>query len=481
MLIPTGFWSYSSSDDENSRGKLSQLRALLAAELQQQIGRTQKVNIFQDVAAIPPGADWADQIKVAIEGSSFIIPIVTPAFLQSEWCCQEVNRFREKEAALEQNDLVFPIHYVDTSYVDGDNREECYDPKVLEFLRSRQFMDFRHLRLRDYDQEDVARFLEKLAQGIFSVLRASKTKPRLTAGNDAARPAEAPKASVQPNTNDAPGKPRWPLVAAFGVAAALCAVLLYRGLGLGDHQTLDRPAAQAQLSNPTAQPASKVAAAQEQPQDAAQAIAEPSAVQPAAQAQLSNPVTQPASKVALQEQPQDAAQAVAKPSDVQEEPTIARPTSSRESCARRSAAEGDIIYCASSVLPQQFGISYGVENLFGAKSTAWVAGSHGYAIGEWILVDFKENRKVGGIVIENGYQKSDDIFYKNSRVKSLEILSSTGERLNFDLEDRLGDQDVSFPHPLSTEWIAVFIRSVFPGEKYTDTAISKLDVNFVSR
>jgi len=63
MLKPIGFWSYSSTDDEYSRGRLSQLRALLAAELQQKIGRSLKVNIFQDVAAIPPGAEWERQIS----------------------------------------------------------------------------------------------------------------------------------------------------------------------------------------------------------------------------------------------------------------------------------------------------------------------------------------------------------------------------------------------------------------------------------
>jgi hypothetical protein len=62
VLKPTGFWSYTTSDETSARGKLSQLRALLAAELQQQVGRAPKVNIFQDVAAIPPGAEWDVQI-----------------------------------------------------------------------------------------------------------------------------------------------------------------------------------------------------------------------------------------------------------------------------------------------------------------------------------------------------------------------------------------------------------------------------------
>ncbi len=52
-LNPTGFWSYTSSDDTASHGRLSQLRRLLAAELRLKVGGTPKVHIFQDVAAIP--------------------------------------------------------------------------------------------------------------------------------------------------------------------------------------------------------------------------------------------------------------------------------------------------------------------------------------------------------------------------------------------------------------------------------------------
>jgi hypothetical protein len=52
-LKPIRFWSYTSSDDVRSGGRLSQLRRLLADELQLLIGWRQQVRIFQDVAAIP--------------------------------------------------------------------------------------------------------------------------------------------------------------------------------------------------------------------------------------------------------------------------------------------------------------------------------------------------------------------------------------------------------------------------------------------
>nr|WP_294503262.1 hypothetical protein [uncultured Rhodopila sp.] len=46
-----------------------------------------------------------------------MIPIVTPGFLQSEWCCREVLQFREREKQLGRCDLIFPFLYVDTGDV----------------------------------------------------------------------------------------------------------------------------------------------------------------------------------------------------------------------------------------------------------------------------------------------------------------------------------------------------------------------------
>ena len=127
-LPPIGFWSYTTSDDTSSRGKLSQLRRLLADELQQKVGRRSKVLIWQDANAIPHGATWEEEIHKGIDGSSFFIPIVTPAFLESEWCCYEAMRFHDLERQRGRNDLIFPLHYVDT---DDFHPEEAHDPQVL--------------------------------------------------------------------------------------------------------------------------------------------------------------------------------------------------------------------------------------------------------------------------------------------------------------------------------------------------------------
>ncbi len=166
-LKPTGFWSYTSSDDSRSGGRLSQLRQSLANQLQLVVGRP-KVHIWQDAHAIPHGTDWLREIHKALAESSFFIPIVTPAFLGSEMCCQEVMRFREREQELGREDLIFPFRYVDVSDIEPD---EVHDPAVLTLLNSRQWIDFTGLRLRPPNAEDVETTLATLAVSIRATLR----------------------------------------------------------------------------------------------------------------------------------------------------------------------------------------------------------------------------------------------------------------------------------------------------------------------
>jgi len=82
-MTPIGFWSDATRDDSSSRGRLRQLRTLQADALQSNIGRP-KVHIFQDVAAIPYGANSEKEIRQALDESSMLTPIITPAFPHSE-------------------------------------------------------------------------------------------------------------------------------------------------------------------------------------------------------------------------------------------------------------------------------------------------------------------------------------------------------------------------------------------------------------
>jgi hypothetical protein len=136
---PCRLWSFTHSDNHSSGQRLSELRRVLAAELQLLIGRRLTVKIFQDQAMIPRSAAWNHEIDKALAASSFLTPIVTPVFLESEMCCLEVRRFRDREKEPGRGDLIFLLNYIDTTHV---HATEVYNPEVLALLKQHQGFDF---------------------------------------------------------------------------------------------------------------------------------------------------------------------------------------------------------------------------------------------------------------------------------------------------------------------------------------------------
>jgi F-box protein 11 len=170
-LPPIGFWSYARQDDELSDGRLSRLRMLLVQELQQQYGR-EPVRLFQDAQTIPHGSDWEEEIRKALDASTFFIPIVTPNFVQSEWCSREVELFLAREEALAERhpDLrgksrIFPILFIGVDDVEPEN------PAAFATLQKLQWFDFRRFRHRSFDDANVREAIAELAGNMRALLR----------------------------------------------------------------------------------------------------------------------------------------------------------------------------------------------------------------------------------------------------------------------------------------------------------------------
>jgi hypothetical protein len=107
MSNPVGFWSYARSDDAHSDGQLSQLRTIVGKAIALQYGAD--ITIWQDIQAIPPGADWAASIERTISQTVFFMPIVTPRYLKSPHCLAEFQSFHRRMIELGRDDLIFPI------------------------------------------------------------------------------------------------------------------------------------------------------------------------------------------------------------------------------------------------------------------------------------------------------------------------------------------------------------------------------------
>ena len=186
---------------------------------------------------------------------------------------------------------------------------------------------------------------------------------------------------------------------------------------------------------------------------------------------LGRTVSAGAPATAASPQQKTAALSLPKPEAVARPP---RPAEANERCARN----GYETYCVSSVLPSQFGNSYGPENLFkGGSGVAWVEGRRGHGIGEWITVEFDELRLVKTIELHTGYQKNADIFAKNGRVRQMRVMFSNGETRVLTPPDRVGADSYKLERPVSAYWMKFTIEGVYPGRLYEDTAVTKLLVN----
>jgi cobaltochelatase CobT len=146
-LTACGFLSYARFDDRHERGRLSLLRERLSGEVQIQTGRP--FPIFQDQSDLRWGEPWQDRLDHALDGTSFLIPILTPSFFRSTACRREVGRFLYREQRAGGADRILPIYWVDSralSHPDG----LAGDP-IARALAGRQWADWRSLRLEPAD------------------------------------------------------------------------------------------------------------------------------------------------------------------------------------------------------------------------------------------------------------------------------------------------------------------------------------------
>lgn len=112
----------------------------------------------------------------------------------------------------------------------------------------------------------------------------------------------------------------------------------------------------------------------------------------------------------------------------------------------------------------------------GDTTTAWVEGIPGNGEGESITFTFGDLYAVSDIKIWNGYQKSEDLYYKNARPAELELEFSDGSTERISLQDiASGFQEFALARHV-TSYVKVKIISTYAGSKYEDTVISEIEL-----
>jgi len=139
---PVAFLSYVHSDDEHENGGLTQFCKRLSAEVKMQTG--EEFPIFQDRNDITWGQNWKERIENTLDGVTFLIPIITPSFFKSTPCRDEFKRFIEREKKLNRNDLILPVYYLSSDFI--EIKEKYADDEIATIIASRQYVDWRNIR-----------------------------------------------------------------------------------------------------------------------------------------------------------------------------------------------------------------------------------------------------------------------------------------------------------------------------------------------
>lgn len=134
---------------------------------------------------------------------------------------------------------------------------------------------------------------------------------------------------------------------------------------------------------------------------------------------------------------------------------------------------------ASSVLPADDTTAYyGPMNVLDNNFfTAWNEGAPGAGDWQWIELRSENPQHVKSVSIAAGYNKSDEVYYNNSRPCDIELSFSDGTIKPAHLEDKRGEyQEIMLDAPVDTTFIRVLILTTYPGSTYDDCCISDIEV-----
>ncbi len=148
---------------------------------------------------------------------------------------------------------------------------------------------------------------------------------------------------------------------------------------------------------------------------------------------------------------------------------------SEASAQRFDMSHIEKVSASSYLYESQYNIGHDPACLLdGAADTAWCEDVSGQGEGECVFFNFDGVCSLDGMKIYNGYQKSEDLYYKNSRPKDIYLSFSDDTGIAIELSDTMGEQDINFDRVVNTTFVTLIIKSVYPGTKYEDTLISEI-------
>ena len=169
-MLHVAFFSYAHADDDHSGGKLADFCRWLEADVRALTGN-HAFTIFLDRDAIEWGNRWKSMIDGGLGESAFLIPIISPTYLNRPECRREFLQFLAKErraiggnVAASNDGLVLPLLYLELP--------PNYNDDIAKEVAARQWLDIRTLsfrakRLRSNANDQLVRTMAERLVALF--------------------------------------------------------------------------------------------------------------------------------------------------------------------------------------------------------------------------------------------------------------------------------------------------------------------------
>jgi hypothetical protein len=128
-------------------------------------------SVFLDTEKMGPGDVFPEVLKEQVESADVLIVLLSPAWLQSDWCRKEYSLFSAKEQAQNHTPRVLPVLWVKTPQLDNPAGDD-----ITEALSRVNYQEFEHLRHRHHDDEKYSQKIAHLAQRVKELAERSKQK-----------------------------------------------------------------------------------------------------------------------------------------------------------------------------------------------------------------------------------------------------------------------------------------------------------------
>jgi hypothetical protein len=115
----------------------------------------------------------------------------------------------------------------------------------------------------------------------------------------------------------------------------------------------------------------------------------------------------------------------------------------------------------------------------GDIGTAWVEGVDGDGVGESLTLELGVPTEVWNVALLPGYCASPEVWRANGRPSRVWIELPDGTALERELEDAPVARVFYLDEARTVDWLRLTLLDVYPGERWEDTAVSELTVNFV--